>query len=132
VSIERQLLPATASETAPSILRFAPIQCVEGKQDLADLAPKGCFIPAEPVERAAGQIGEAQKATREVGDEINGFGPGTRRGLRSGCDAVRRPIGAGGDRVRGRHRLPRKQGAFFPVLTENLQGDFDKCREGSP
>jgi tetrahydromethanopterin S-methyltransferase subunit G len=28
-------------------LRFATIQCVEGKQDLADLAPKDSFIPAE-------------------------------------------------------------------------------------
>ena len=60
-------MPATGMETAPSILRFVAIQGVEGKQDLADLAPKDGFIPAEPVEREVGQIGEAQKATREVG-----------------------------------------------------------------
>jgi hypothetical protein len=34
------------------------IQCIESKQDLADLAPKGCFISAEAVERVVGQIGE--------------------------------------------------------------------------
>ena len=45
-------------------LVFATIQCIESKQDLASLAPKNCFIPAKPVERIAGQIGEAQKATR--------------------------------------------------------------------
>jgi hypothetical protein len=38
-SIERQVLLATATETAPSILWFATIQGVETKQDLADLAP---------------------------------------------------------------------------------------------
>jgi hypothetical protein len=30
---------------------FAAIQEIKHKQDLADLAPKGCFIPAQPVER---------------------------------------------------------------------------------
>ena len=33
---------------------------------LAGLAPKGCFISAEAVEREVGQIGETQKATREL------------------------------------------------------------------
>ena len=62
--------------TAPAILRFSTIQGVEGKQDLADLAPKDGLIPAEPVEREVGQIGEPQKATREVGSGINGLRPG--------------------------------------------------------
>ena len=57
-------LPATDTEAAPFILWLATIQCIESKQDLASLAPKNCFIPAKPVERIAGQIGEAQKATR--------------------------------------------------------------------
>jgi len=69
------VLPATDTEAATSILWFATIQCIESKQDLTSLAPKNCFIPATPVVRIAGQIGEAQKATREVGGEINGFWP---------------------------------------------------------
>ena len=44
-------------------LWLATIQGVEGKQDLADLAPQDCFIPAEPVECKVRQIREAQKAT---------------------------------------------------------------------
>ena len=56
-SADGQVLPATDTETAPSLLWFATIQCIESKQDLAGLAPKDCFIPAKPVERIAGQIG---------------------------------------------------------------------------
>jgi hypothetical protein len=72
-------LTVTDTQTAPSILWFATIQCIEGKQDLADLAPKDCFIPAEPVEDEAGQIGEAQKATCEVGGRIDRFRLGAGR-----------------------------------------------------
>ena len=68
-SIGRQILPAADTETAPSILWLATIQCIESKQDLAGLAPKGCFIPAKPVERVVGQIGQTQKATCEVGGQ---------------------------------------------------------------
>ncbi len=64
-------LRATDTETASSILWFATIQCIESKQDLAGLAPKDCFIPAKPVERVTGQIGQTQKATCEVGGGIN-------------------------------------------------------------
>src|SRR5208282_5331850 len=64
-------------------------------QDLAGLAPKDCFIPAEPVERVAGQIGQTQKATCEVSGGINGFRPRAGRGIRSVCDAVRCLIGFG-------------------------------------
>ena len=71
-SVGRPVLPATDTETARSLLWFATIQCIEGKQDLADLAPKGCFISAEAIEREVRQIGETQKATREVGSRING------------------------------------------------------------
>jgi hypothetical protein len=66
---------------------------------LADLAPKDRFIPAEPVEREAGQIGEAQKATRKVCGGIGTFRAGVGRGLRPGCDAVRCLIGLGIDLV---------------------------------
>ena len=52
--------------TAPSFLGFAAIQGIERKQNLADLAPKGCFISAEAVERAIGQIGETQEAACEL------------------------------------------------------------------
>ena len=51
-------LPAADTETAPSVLWFAAIQGIKRNQDLADLAPKGCFISAEAVERVVGQIGE--------------------------------------------------------------------------
>ena len=74
---------------APSILWFAALQSVKGKQDLADLAPEDGFISAEPIEREVGQIGEAQKATREVGGGIDRFRPGTRHGFCSSYDAVR-------------------------------------------
>ena len=97
--MSRQFVPATDTGTAPSILWFATIQCVEGKKDLADLAPKDRFIPAEPVEREVGQIGEAQKATREVGGGINRFWLGAGYGFRSRCDAVRSSIGVGIVRV---------------------------------
>jgi hypothetical protein len=52
--------------TGVSILRFVAIQGIKRKEDLADLAPKGCFISAEAIERVIGQIGETQKATREL------------------------------------------------------------------
>jgi hypothetical protein len=42
---------------------------------VAGLAPQGCFIAAEAIEREVGQIGETQKATREIGSGINGFRP---------------------------------------------------------
>ena len=60
------------AETAPSIVGFAAIQGVQRKQDLAGLAPNCCFIPAEAIECVVGQIGETQKATRELGGRING------------------------------------------------------------
>src|SRR5271169_2266567 len=88
-SIGRQVLPATDTETAPSILWFATIQCIESKQDLAGLAPKERFIPAKSVERVAGQIGQTQKATCEVGGRINEFRPRAGPGFRFVCDAVR-------------------------------------------
>ena len=52
------VLAAAEAETAPSIPWFAAIQGIKRKQDLAGLAPKGCFISAEAVERVVGQIGE--------------------------------------------------------------------------
>ena len=70
VSINRKVLPTTHTETPASLLWFATVQCIESKQDLAGLAPKDCFIPAKPVERVAGQIGQTQKATGEVGRGI--------------------------------------------------------------
>ena len=104
-TVGRPFLPATETETAPSILWLAPIQCVEGKQDLADLAPKGCFIPAKPIEREVGQIGEAQKAAGEVSG-AGRFRLGAGHGFRSSCDAMRGSIGLGIDRVcRCEHRV---------------------------
>jgi hypothetical protein len=59
-------------------LWFAAI--IKRKQDLADLAPKGCFISAEAVERVVGQVGETQKATRELSGGIGGKFDRFRRG----------------------------------------------------
>ena len=72
-SVGRQVLPASDAETAASFLWLTAIQGIERKQDTADLAPKTCFISAEAVEREAGQIGETQKATREVSARTDGM-----------------------------------------------------------
>jgi hypothetical protein len=98
----RQLLPSAETEVAPSVLWFPSIQCIERKQDLAGLTPKDCFIPTEPVEGAAGQIGKTQKAARKVCGGIDRFPPGAGhdfRSFRSVCDAMRRPIAVAIDRV---------------------------------
>jgi hypothetical protein len=47
VSIGRQVVPVTDTETTPSFLWFATIQDIKSKQDLADLAPRDCFISAK-------------------------------------------------------------------------------------
>ena len=92
-SLGRQLLSTADAETAPSFLRFAAIQGIECKQDLANVAPKGCFISTEAIERVVGQIGETQKATRELSVMIDGrvdkcrIGAG--HGFRTVCAAVR-------------------------------------------
>jgi hypothetical protein len=52
--VDPQVLSAADMEAAPSIVVFAPIQGVQCKQDLAGLAPKGCFIPAEAIECVVG------------------------------------------------------------------------------
>ena len=56
---------------APSFLWFAAVQGVEGKQDLASLAPKDCLIAAEALEREVGQIGKTQKATRDLNGRMD-------------------------------------------------------------
>ena len=61
----------TKIETALSLLWFAAIQRIERTQDLASLAPKRCFITAEAVEREVRQIGETQKAARELNGRID-------------------------------------------------------------
>ena len=48
--VDRQFLPTADTETGPSIPWFAATQDIKCEQDLAGLAPKGCFISAEPVE----------------------------------------------------------------------------------
>jgi hypothetical protein len=98
-SIGRQVLPATDTETAPSVLWLATIQCVESNQDLAGLTPKDCFIPTKPVERIHGQIGQTQKAMCEVGGGIKVLLPGAGTGFRSVCDVVRCAIRGGIDRI---------------------------------
>jgi hypothetical protein len=54
------------TEIAPSVLWSAAIQGIKRNQDLADLAPKDCFVAAEAVERVVGQIGKTQIAPREL------------------------------------------------------------------
>ena len=51
---------------APSIPWFAATQNIKCEQNLTGLAPKGCFLSAEAVESAVRQIGETQKAAREL------------------------------------------------------------------
>ena len=51
---------------------FTAIQGVKRNQDLTGLAPKGCLIAAQAIEREVGQIGKTQKATRELNGRING------------------------------------------------------------
>ena len=47
-------------ELSRPFLWFAAIQGIEREQDLAGLAPQGCFVSAEAIEREVGQIGETQ------------------------------------------------------------------------
>src|SRR6476660_4334293 len=51
---------------APSIPWFAATQDIKCEQNLTGLVPKGCFISAEAVESSVRQIGETQKAAREL------------------------------------------------------------------
>ena len=73
------------------------------KQDLAGLAPKGCFIPAEAIECVIGQIGETQKAMRELSGQINGrsdrFRHRAGHDFRSICYSVQFRIAVETDRV---------------------------------
>jgi hypothetical protein len=94
-SIGRQVLPVTDTETAPSLLWFATIQCIESEQDPAGLAPQSCFISAEAVECEVGQIGETQKATREVSVGFNGRFDRPWVGFCSVGDVVRRRVDTG-------------------------------------
>ena len=55
---------------ACSFLWFAAIQGIKRKQDLTGLAPKGCLIAAQAIQREVGQIGKTQKATRELNARI--------------------------------------------------------------
>ena len=55
-----------AWRTSFPLLGFAPIQCFERIKDAAGLTPQRCFISAEAIEREVGQIGETQKAAREL------------------------------------------------------------------
>ncbi len=111
----RRVLPATATETASSILRFAAIQTVERKQDLADLAPQDRFIPAEPVKREVGQIGEAQK------QRARSVAGATGSGSALGTASVRSQWRARLDQ--GRHR-PRQHGRTSRRLSSCVRVDL--------
>jgi hypothetical protein len=47
-------------------LWFSAIQSIEGKERLAGLAPQGCFIATETIEREVGQISKTQEAACEL------------------------------------------------------------------
>jgi hypothetical protein len=79
--VDWEFLPAADTETAPSFPGFAAIQGFKSKQYLSGLAPKGCFISAEAIERVVRQIGETQKATRELSRRIYGSFDGFRHGV---------------------------------------------------
>ena len=80
------------------------------------MAPDGCFISAEAVERVVGQIGQTQKATGEVSVGIDGrFGRFRTRAGRGFCSnrvADRRRIMIETDRVSssGLAETPRSRG----------------------
>ena len=132
----RQFSPAAETETSPSVLWFAAIQCIESKQDLPSLAPEGNFVSAEAVERIVGQIGETQKTTREISDwiggGIDGFRAGAGQGFRTVCDAVRCRIVAETDCVSPpEHRIDnfssgRINLAGPPKLTQMLSLDLEE------
>lgn len=64
------------------------------------MAPKDSFITAVPVERVTGQIGEAQKATCEVGSGIDRLRPGAGHAFRPCREAMRSAIRFSISRVR--------------------------------
>ena len=91
--VGRQLSPTRDTGSTPSLLWFAAIQGVERKQDPADLAPKRCFVSAQPIEREVGQVGETQKATRELEGRIDPRISGFRLGAGCGLNAFGNAIG---------------------------------------
>ena len=88
-------MPAAEVEMATSVLRSSSAQCIERKHDLASLTPKNGFVSAKPVERIAWQIGETQKATREVGARIGRIWRGAGCGPPPACQVVRCAIAVG-------------------------------------
>jgi hypothetical protein len=120
-SLGRQVLPATHTETAPSVLWLGTIQCMERNQDLAGLTPKDCFIPAKPVERAAVQIGQTQKAMCEVGGGIKVFLPRAGPGFRSHCDTLR-PLIAALRKVYSITSSARKQQRRWHIEAQRFRG----------
>src|SRR5439155_1030898 len=69
---------AAHAKTGPSFPWLATIQGGERKEDLASLAPKRCFIPAQSIERVARQVSETQIALREVCGAVVRIRPGDR------------------------------------------------------
>jgi len=65
-SLLLDLVFARKPKTAHSLLWFAAIKCLECVKDPAGLAPKGCLIAAETIEREIGQVGQSQKAASEL------------------------------------------------------------------
>ena len=93
--VRRQFLSAADTETASAILWFAAIQGIKRNQDLTGLAPKGCFIAAQAIEREVWQIGKTQKATREISVRIDGTFERLRHGAGLGFCSVMMPCDAG-------------------------------------
>jgi hypothetical protein len=60
-------------ETVSSLLGLAAIEGIEREQDLIGLAPKDCFITAEPIEGEIGQIRYTQKALGELNSGTSRF-----------------------------------------------------------
>ena len=63
---------ATTHQGRSPFLRLAAVEIVERKEDLVDLPPQRVFVAAEPVDRARRQIGQTQKALREMEARIGG------------------------------------------------------------
>jgi hypothetical protein len=71
-------LPGVVTKTTPSIPWFTAIQGIKGKHDLGNLAPEGCFISAETIEREVGQISKTQEAACERNSSAFAASDGTR------------------------------------------------------
>ena len=69
--LDRGFWLAIDTEMAPSFPWFAPIETLQGEQDLTGLAPEGSLVAAQPVKRIGRQVCEADKGACEIAGLIS-------------------------------------------------------------